>query len=83
MCTKKVASEKEDDKVKMDLPGILNEANPQIEVGEPPKKMPRTKEQPVVITLPFPYRFSKSKKEENEKEILETSQKGASQHPST
>ena len=30
---KKVASEKEEDKVKRDLPGILDKANPQIEVG--------------------------------------------------
>ena len=34
--------------------------------------MLRTKEKPVVQALPFPSRFSKSKKEESEKEILET-----------
>ena len=71
---RKVASEKEEDKEKRDLPGILDESNPQIEVGEPPKKMPRTKEQPIVPTLSFPSRFSKSK-EESEKEILETFKK--------
>ena len=70
--TRMVASEKEDDKEKKDLPGILDEANPQIEVKEPPKKMPRTVEQPIIPTLPFPSQFSKSKKEESEKEILET-----------
>ena len=36
--SRKVANEKEEDKVL----GILDEANPQIEVEEPPKKMPRT-----------------------------------------
>ena len=41
---KKVANEKEEDKIKRDLLGILDEVNPQIEVGEPPKKMPRTEE---------------------------------------
>ena len=66
---RKVASEKEEDKVKCDLPGVLDEANPQIEVGEPPKKMSRTEEQPIVSTLPFPSQFSKSKKEESEKEV--------------
>ena len=49
--------------------GILDEANPQIEIGEPPKSIPRAKEQPVVPALPFPNRFSKSKKEESVKEI--------------
>ena len=52
--TRKVASEKEEDKAKKDLPGILDEANPQVEVKEPPKKMPRTVEQPIIPTLPFP-----------------------------
>ena len=37
--SRKVASEKEEDKAKRDLLGILDEANPQIEVEEPPKKM--------------------------------------------
>ena len=71
---KKVASEKEEDKAKRDLSGLLDEANPQIEIGEPPKKMPRTKEQPIVPSLPFLSWFSKSKKEES-KEILETFRK--------
>ena len=69
---RKVASEKENDKVKRDFPRILDEANPQIEVEEPPKKMPRTEKQPIVPTLPFPSHFSKSKKKESEKKILET-----------
>ena len=34
--------------------------------------MPRTEMQPVILALPFPSWFSKSKKEESEKEILET-----------
>ena len=72
---KKVASEKEEESVKRDLPGILDEANPQIEIGEPAKNMPRTEEQPVIPTLPFPSQFSKSKKEKSEKEILETFRK--------
>ena len=42
--TRKVASEKEEDKAKRDLPRILDETNPQIKVEEPPKKMPRTAE---------------------------------------
>ena len=37
--------------------------------------MPRTEEQPIVSTLPFPSQFSKFKKEDREKEILETFQK--------
>ena len=60
---------------KRDLPGILNEANLQIEIEEPSKKMPRTKKQLVVLALPFPSRFFKCEKEESEKEILETFQK--------
>ena len=69
---KKVNSEKEEDKEKRYLLGILDEANPQIEVEKSPKKMQRTKEQLIVPALPFPSRFSKSKKEESEEEILET-----------
>ena len=69
---KKVASEKEEDKAKRDFSEILDKANPQIEIGEPQKKMRRTEEQPVVSVLLFSSRFSKSKKEESEKEILET-----------
>ena len=72
---RKVASEREENKVKRDLSGILNETNPQIEVEEAPKKMPRIEERPIVLTLPFPSQFSKSKKEESEKEILETFRK--------
>ena len=59
---KKVASEKDEEKTKRDLLGILDEANPQIEVGEPPKKMPRTEEQLAISVLLFLSRFSKSKK---------------------
>ena len=51
--------------------GVIDEATSPIEIGEPPKKMPRTEIQPVVLALPFPSRFARSKKEENEKEILD------------
>ena len=55
---RKVASEKKEDKVKKDLPGILDEVNPKIEVEKPPKKISRTKKQPIVPTLPFLSQFS-------------------------
>ena len=51
---KKIASDKDEENGKRDLPRILDEATPKIEIREPPKKMPRTEEQPVVPTLPFP-----------------------------
>ena len=72
---KKVASDKDEENGKRDLLGILDEANPQIEVREPPKKIPTTEVQPMVPILPFPNCFSKSKKEESEKEIPETFKK--------
>ena len=50
---KKVASDKDEENGKRDLPVILDEANPQIENREPPKKMPRTEEQPMVSALSF------------------------------
>ena len=53
--SRKIANEKEEDKEKRDLPEILDEeANPQIEIEDPPKKMPRIKEQPIILTLLFP-----------------------------
>ena len=52
--------------------GIVEEATSSIEVGEPPKRMPRTEVQPVTPTLPFRSQFFRSKKEESEKEILDT-----------
>ena len=57
---------------KRDLLGILDDAISLTEVGELPKKMPLTEIQPVVPASPFPSWFSKSKKEESEKEILDT-----------
>ena len=69
---KRVAKNKNDESEKGDLPGIIDEATSLIEVGEPPKKMLRTEVQLVIPTLPFPSRFFRSKKEENEKEILDT-----------
>ena len=38
----------------------------------PPKKIPKDPIPPVVPVLPFPSCFAKTKKEENEKEILDT-----------
>ena len=55
---------------KKDIPGRLDEANPQIEIREQPKKMTMTDKQPVVAALPYPSQFSKLKKEESQKEIL-------------
>ena len=72
---KKLTSDKDEENEKRDLLGIFDEANLQIEVGKPPKKIPRTEEQPVVPALPFPSQFSKSKKEKSEKKILETFRK--------
>ena len=60
---------------KRDISGVLDKATSPIEVGEPFKKMPITEAQPMVVALPFPSRFSKSKKEESEKEILDTLRK--------
>ena len=51
---------------------MIDAATSTIEAGEPPKKMPRTKSQPIIPALPFPSRFARSKKEGNEKEILDT-----------
>ena len=55
--------------------GVLDEVTSLIKVREPPKKMPRTEVQPVVSALPFPRQFSKSQKEESEKELLNTFRK--------
>ena len=46
-----------------------------MESVEPSKKIPRTIIPPVRPALPFPSWFAKSKKEENEKEILDTFRK--------
>ena len=62
-------------KKKKNLPGILEEATSPIDFGEPPKNMPRTEVQPMIPALPFLSRFSRSKKEESEKEILDTFRK--------
>ena len=61
-----------DESQQRDLPGVIDEATFPIEIGKPPKKMPRTKIQQVVLALPFSSWFARSKKEENEKEILDT-----------
>ena len=37
--------------------------------------MPRIEVHPMILTLPFPSQFSRSKKEESEKEILDTFRK--------
>ena len=69
---KRVAEEKKEENEKRNLLGIIDEATSLIEVGEPPKKMLMTEVQLVVLTLPFPSWFSRSKKVGNEKEILDT-----------
>ena len=46
-----------------------------IESMGPPKKIFKDPIPPVVPALPFPSHFAKTKKEENEKEILDTFQK--------
>ena len=69
---KRVAEDKIKESDKGDLPGIIDEATSEIKVGEPTKKMSRTKVQPLVLTLPFPSRLSRSKKEKSEKEIMDT-----------
>ena len=49
--TRKVTKAHDKERQKKDLPGKKDEATTPIEIGEPPKKMPRTDIQPVV--LPF------------------------------
>ena len=68
----KAKEAKEESKQQKDLPIQKDEATALIENGEPPKKIPRTTIPLVVSALPFPSQFAKSKKEENEKEILDT-----------
>ena len=65
---KKVTEASNEESQQRDLPGVIDEATSPIEIGEPPKKMPRTEIQPVVLALPFPSWFARSKKEENKKE---------------
>ena len=72
---KRVTEASNEESEKRNLPGVLDEATSPIEVGEQPKKMPITEVQPVVPALPFPSWFSKSKKEESKKEILDTFRK--------
>ena len=68
----KAKEAKEETKQQKDLSVEKDEAIAPIESGGPPKKISKDPIPPIVPALPFPSLFAKSKKEDNETEVLDT-----------